>query len=458
MNEKQIKLLSEAPVVQAILKLSIPVVLGMMVQVFYNLVDMYFIGQLGDANQLAAANLTTPIFMIMMAISGIIGTGASSYISRCLGRKDYEEANRTLTTGIFIVLILAIFVMLIGLIFLSPLIHLLGASNQTYPFAFDYSFVLFLGSIFIMCSFTMGQLLRSEGAAVPSIIGMALGTVTNIILDPIFIFVFKMGITGAAIATVLGNAVSLFYYIYYYSSGKSNVKIHKRYFGWKKIICKEIFFIGTPASLNQVLMSVALIISNNLASGYGDVVVAGMGVSSKIIMIGTFIFIGFSAGCQPLIGFNYGAKNISRIKDVIKSAMIITSSIGLLLLVVFYFSASFLIQVFANNMQDVVTNGVIILHASMWSLIMIGPQMLATVTVQAFGKAKASLLLSIARQGLFFIPLLIILNKLFAFNGLIYAQPISDTMTVILALTVLKTVFTKIEKENFDQTVIPQND
>lgn len=448
MNDKRIKVMSETPVVKAVLQMAIPVVLGMMVQVLYNLVDTYFIGKLGDPNQLAAANLTTPLFMIMMAISGIIGTGASSYISRSLGEKDYEQANKTLSTGAAIILGLGILVTVFGLVFISPLMKALGASEQTLPFAFDYAFVLFLGSILIMCNFTLGQLIRSEGAAMPSMIGMAIGTIVNIILDPIFIFVFGMGIRGAAIATVLGNAIGFAYYIYYYASGKTAVKINVKNITMDRKIWGQIFGIGTPASVSQLLMSIAMIIMNNLAASYGDIIVAGMGVASKIMTIGTFVFMGFAGGCQPLVGYNYGAKNYKRVSEIIKKAMLIMVGIGTVLFAVFGIFTKTLIGVFASDMPQVVDEGVVILRALMWSLFVIGPQMLVVVTVQAFGKAKASLFLSVARQGLFFIPLLFLFNSLFKFNGLIYALPVSDTITLILALIVLRFILVKAEKED----------
>ena len=258
MNEKQIKMMGEESVIRAIFKLSIPVVMGMMIQVIYNLVDTFFIGQLGDHNQLAAAGLVTPIFMMLMAISGIISTGAASFISRSLGEKNYERANKIISTGVTIVIFLSVLVTAFGIIFLSPLIRVLGASDEVFPFAFDYALILLIGSVFIMCNFSIGQLLRSEGAAMPSIIGMMIGTIVNIVLDPIFIFGLKMEIQGAAVATVIGNAIGLAFYIFYYASGKSTVKINIKNFSLDRKIWVEIWSIGIPASLSQVLLSLAI--------------------------------------------------------------------------------------------------------------------------------------------------------------------------------------------------------
>ncbi len=436
MNDKKIKMLGEAPVTTVIIKMSIPVVMGMMVQVLYNLVDTYFIGKLNDSNQLAAANLTMPLFMIIMATSGIIGTGGASYISRCLGEKNYEEANHTLSAGFSICIGLGVIVTVLGLTLLSPLINSLGVSPQTFPYATDYSAVLLIGSIFIMCNFTLGQLLRSEGAAIASITGMMLGTVINIILDPVFILLLNMGIRGAAIATVLGNAVAFAFYIYFYLSGKSFVKLNIKKAGFDKKIWGQIFGIGTPATISQLLMSVAIIICNNLAAAYGDTVIAGMGVASKILTIGTFIFIGFAGGCQPIVGYNYGAKNFKRVSEVIKKGITITASIGIVLAFVFSILASQLISTF-TSLPEIIDIGAVILRAYIFALPIIGTQLIATTTVQAIGKGLAALFLSISRQGLFYIPILFFLNNVFGFNGLIHAQPISDAFSVTVSVTVL---------------------
>ncbi|MCU9808805.1 polysaccharide biosynthesis C-terminal domain-containing protein [Paraclostridium sp. AKS46] len=205
------RLLRDEKVSKAILKLSIPMVMGMMIQVLYNLVDTYFIGMLNDANQLAAANISLPVFMMLMAIAGIVGSGSSSYISRCLGNKDYEEANKTISIATGILIIMSIIVMIAG-IFMSPNIAKgLGANEATFNYTYKYIFIMFIGAIPVMCSYALGQLLRSEGNIMQSVIGLTLGTVVNIVLDPVFIFGLKMEITGAAIATIIGQTSTLLY-------------------------------------------------------------------------------------------------------------------------------------------------------------------------------------------------------------------------------------------------------
>ena len=448
---KHTELMSNTPVTKAILKMSIPVVLGMMVQVLYNLVDTFFIGRLNDPNQLAAANITTPIFMLMMAIATIVSTGAASYISRSLGRSDAQSANRTLSTGIAICTGLGILVMAVGLIFLKPFITLLGATEAVYPYAFSYASIMFLGAVPVMLNYACGQLVRSEGAIMPSIIGMMLGTMVNVILDPIFILGLDLGIKGAAVATVLGNVVALAYYVYYYLSGKSLVRFKLKFVSGERKIWGQIFGIGIPAALSQFLMSGALIVCNNLAKQYGENAVVGMGVAAKLMYIGTFIFMGFAAGCQPLVGYNYGARNFTRVKAIIKNGIFITASIGIALTILFAISASGLISIF-TPLPEIISEGTTVLTIYMWSFIVLGPQMLTSTTIQAFGRARASLLLSIARQGLFYIPLLFLLNGRFLFKGLLWAQPISDAITLAFGLVLLVGVLKKHTQSSTEET------
>ncbi len=438
MGNKQTELMSKAPVAKAILKLAIPVVLGMMVQILYNLVDTFFIGLLKDENQLAAASITTPIFMIQMAIATIVSTGAASYISRCIGRKDHDAANRTLATGIMICTVLAVIVMVAGMAVIKPLITGLGASEAVYPYAYDYVSIMLLGSVPVMLNYAGGQLLRSEGAMMPSMTGMLIGTVINVVLDPLFIFTFDMGMSGAALATVLGNLGAMLYYAYYYLSGKALLKLAVRNISRKAVIWKEIFTIGIPACLSQFLMSIAMIILNNLV-GNNDVLKAGMGISSKLMFIGTFVFMGFSAGCQPLVGYNYGAGNFARVRSVFKTGMIMTTGIGVTLMVIFWLLAPNMVGIF-TPLGDVKQAGALVFRISIFSLIVLGPQMLATTGIQAFGKAKEALVLSIARQGLLYIPLLFIMKNVAGFEGLIWAQPISDAITLGLGLLFLTVI------------------
>ncbi len=452
MKTDRIRLLGETPVRKAIFVLAMPVVVGMMVQVFYNLVDTYFIGKLGDPNQLAAANLAMPVFVLMMAIAGIIGTGASSYISRCLGEDRKEQAEKTLATGLAISFGIGLVVTVLGIAFIRPLVSLLGSSSDTFPYAYTYVLVLVIGSIPVMCNYAIGQLLRAEGDAMGSMFGMFLGTVLNIVLDPLLIFVFKMGVGGAAIATVLGNTASLLFYLYRYHKRKTLLRIHPKLVSFEKVIMREIFTIGVPASLSQAFMGASMVVLNNIAASYSDIVVAGLGVSLRIITIGTFIFMGIAAGCQPLIGFNYGARNLKRVRSVVLNGMAITTIVGVVLGGLIWIFARPVIGIF-SSVEEVRDSGMIILRALVISLPFVGGQMLCTITVQAMGKAIPALFLSISRQGLIFLPLLFLLDALFGFKGFIFAQPITDILMLLISFTLLSVILRKIDAK----TVLARN-
>jgi putative MATE family efflux protein len=456
-KEQRIAILSTAPVNKAILVMSLPVIMGMMVQVLYNLVDTYFIGQLNDANQLAAANISLPVFMLMMAIAGLVGAGGSSYISRSLGSKDVVLASRTLAISVVICAIISLVVMLGGIAFLSTLVEALGASEATSGFAKDYVLILLFGSLPIMVNFAVGQLLRAEGDAMGSMLGMLVGTVTNIVLDPIFIFVLGMGVRGAAIATVLGNTLALVFYVYRYVSGKTLLSIRLSQFGFDKVIWTEIFTIGAPSSLSQFLMSVAMAAGNNVAAGYSDIVVAGLGVAARVMTIGTFIFIGFAAGCQPLVGYNYGARNPKRVLAIVKSAVVMTFGIGVVLTVVFGLFAPDIIGFFIEK-TEVVEIGSTILRALMFSLPFVGGQLLFATSLQAMGKALPALFLSVARQGLLYLPLLFLLNRTFGFNGFVYAQPVTDAVMLVVATCVVARAMRKDMLLPGDGTEDPEGD
>ncbi|GAB6167547.1 MATE family efflux transporter [Clostridium carnis] len=445
MNEKRLNILANEKVTKAIFKMSLPMVMGMMVQVLYNLVDTYFIGRLNDSNQLAAANIAFPIFIVFMALAGTVGLGAASYISRALGDNKNEIANKTASIAVVLCMAIGILISVLGLIFIKPLVSILGASDNTFIYSIQYVGIMLLGGIFIIGNFALGQLLRAEGGAMQSMMGLLIGTVANIILDPILIFTFNMDIVGAALATIIGNLLGFLYYAYVFYKQKTVTKINLKLFSFDKKIFKEIFKIGIPASLGQMLMSIAIIVSNNIAVNYGDTTIAGMGVASKIMTIGTFIFMGFSSGCQPLVGFSYGAKNINRIKEIIFKGILITSIIGITLAILFSIFAKPLITLFIND-TEVINTGAIILSALSISLPFIGGQMVSTTSVQSMGKAVPALILSISRQGILYIPLIIILNKIAGFSGFIYAQPITDVIMFGLCIIVLITVLVREEK------------
>lgn len=447
MDKQRLYILGEMHPPKAILKLALPTILSMMVQIFYNLTDTFFVGKLNDPYQVAAVTITLPIFMMQMAISGIFGNGAASYISRLLGEKNYEGARITATIAWFSTALISLVVTILGFVFLKDILNASGASANSYGFAASYMKVIFAGSIVSMLNFTTSQMVRSEGAAKYALMGMLLGTGTNIILDPIFILWMQMGVKGAAIATVIGNGVGFCYYISFYMRGKSLAKPALKYLSLKWSILREILKIGFPSSLSQFMMSVGNAISYNIASGYGDNTVAAMGIAMRVFTIPIFIFIGLAIGVQPLIGYSYGAGNKLRLKKVLNTAIVYAFVLSAFFTLLFILFSKYTMIIFIKN-EEVVAIGSQILRVYTFAIIFAAVQMQFGSALQAMGKGWASFILSISRMGLIYIPAIILLNKFFGFNGMIYALPLTDFLTTGLAFVFIYKILLSVEKEH----------
>lgn len=443
-DDKRIILMRDAKPYKAVLSMGIPVVMGMFIMIFYNLVDTFFIGLLNNDYQLAASNLSYPILMICIAVSSMVGTGGASYIARSIGAGNLSKASHTLTLGIIIVLCLSITLSVLGLVFCDPLMRILGASDETFLFTKQYVCILLIGSFFIMGSFALGQLLRSEGSALLSVIGLISGTIANIILDPIMILYLGWGISGAAIATVLGNALSVLFFSYFYFFKKTLLRPAIKYIKFDADIIKEIFFVGIPATLEQLLASAAFVVNNNLSAAYGDSTLAAMGISSKIMTFGNYIYQGFSAGCQPLMGYNYGAKNYSRMRKLMKAGMGITCGVEVFIMIIIGIFAPYFIMIFSRS-DNVISIGTQVIRASMLCLPFIGATSISRSTFQAMGKPQNALIITIFRQLVLYVPLLFILNYLLGFSGLIHAQPLTESIIMFFAVFFLRHDIKKME-------------
>jgi putative efflux protein, MATE family len=437
-NESRIKVLAETPVLKAILTMSLPVILAMVVQVLYNMVDTFFIGLMNDVNQLAAANLGFPFFMITMAAGSVIGVGASSAISRYLGMQKKKEAGEMVALSFALVAMLGVAFTVVGLVFFEPVLALLGARDGVIMPTRDYLLPLIIGAVAIMGNFSIGVTLRAEGAALDTTIGMIIGSVVNIILDPVMIFTLGWGIAGAAWATVIGNLAGLLWYIRCYAV-KSIIKPSFGPHIWRRQYLREILSIGIPSGLNQGLMSVSGIITNNLAATYGAVILGAMGVASKVNSLIILILVGLAAGCQPLFGFNYGAKNKKRLVALLKTSMILAFCIGSVMLAIYTLAGKYMIAAF-SSIPEVVAQGSYILKAMSCAAPFIGIIMITMNSLQAMGKAIPSLILSTGRQGLYYIPLLFILNAIFGFHGFVFTQAIVDVLMVFTATLMLRYV------------------
>lgn len=444
-KDKRIFTLSEENPYKAVVKLGVPLICGMFVMVLYNYVDTYFIGLMDDEFQLAAVNFAYPVMMITVAISNMVGTGAASLIARSLGAGKKELADHTVTSGIVLTIFNSLVVTAAGLIFLDKIVALLGAKVNTFTPTKEYVGIILIGTVFTMGNYTLGQLLRSEGSVKFSIIGMMAGTVVNLVLDPIFIFTLKMAIRGAAIATILGNAVGTLISVALYVSGKTILRPSSKYIRPTSEILKEIFWVGVPASLETLLTSVAYIVNNNLAVAYGELTVAAMGVAQKIMTVGNYIYQGFAAGVQPLMGYNYGAGNRDRMRKCFRAGLIVVSCTELFVMVMFFFFAPQLIGIFTDS-EEVIDIGTHVLRTIMFILPFVGAVSMSRMSFQAMGKPVYAFCITLVRQLFLYVPLLLILNLFFGFGGMLWAQPVTEVIMMAASVWLLFTVINRREK------------
>ena len=441
-KDRRIYILSREKPALAVVKLGVPLIAGMFIMVLYNMVDTYFIGLMRDDYQLAAVNLAYPVMMISIAISNMIGTGASSLIARSLGAEDRAKARHTLTVGFELTIINSLLVTAAGMVFLTAIVRGLGAQSNTFEYTRQYVQVILLGSIFTMGNYTSGQLLRSEGSVKYSVAGMIIGTVVNIILDPVFIFALGLQIRGAAIATILGNAAGMFVSLWIYGSGKTLLTPSLQYLKPTGEILREIFWVGVPATLETLLTSAAYIVNNNLAVAYGELTVAAMGIAQKILSLGSYIYQGFAAGTQPIMGYNYGAGNYKRMKEVLRAGVMVVSGTELCVMAVYGIFAPQLIGLFTGS-AEVIATGSRVLRTIMCILPFVGAVSMSRTSFQAMGKPQYAFVITLVRQLGLYVPLLLLLNRLFGFGGMIWAQPVTEMIMMAVSVSLLYGIIRK---------------
>ncbi len=440
------QLFESAPVAKAVTVMAVPTMISMLVVVIYNMADTFFIGQTGDPMQVAAVSLATPVFMVFMALGNLFGIGGSSAISRALGEKKAERAKNISSFCCYGSLGLGIIMALLFLVGMDGILKLIGASANTIGYARDYLTYIAFGGPFIMFGTAFGNILRGEGAAKESMIGNMIGTVTNIVLDPIMILGLNWGVVGAAVATVIGNMAASGFYLLYFLRKKSSLSIRLGDFKAGERIAAGVMAIGIPASLNNILMSCANIVLNQVLISYGDTPVAAMGVAMKANMLLVLLQIGLCSGIQPLIGYNYGARNRKRLMQVFRFTGICAVVMGTLLTILMVAARETIIRAFIDDGQ-VIAYGIQMVIALQISGPVLGILFLCINTIQGMGKAVPSLVLTICRQGVVFIPSVYILNGIFGLDGVIYAQPVADFISIVMSLVICLGIFRKMDKE-----------
>ncbi len=444
--EDKTLIFEKMPVPKASAKLAVPTVLSMLVTILYNMVDTYFVGQTGDANQVAAVSIATPAFFILMAVGNIFGIGGGSHISRLLGEGKPEKAKNVSSFSFYGAAAIGGVMIAVFLLGMPFILKVIGSDEYTAGFTQDYLKWISWGAPFIAVSAASPNIVRSEGSAKAAMVGMMVGTIVNIILDPIMILTLKMGVAGAAAATVIGNFAATGYYIIYFIKSKSILSIAPKDFQMSEGIASTVFAIGIPASINNLLMTASNILMNNLLKQYGPVPIAGMGIAFKAGSLVAMLQIGIAMGVQPLIGYNYGARNFKRMKAVMRFALLCNIIIGTIISAAYLLFSGSVVGVFIND-TAVIEIGAKMLRALMLAGPVIGVLFVFMSSFQAMGKAISALLLSVSRQGLVFVPVLFLADAIFGLNGIIYAPAIADAGSIFMAMALFIPINKQIKKQ-----------
>ena len=431
------ELFARAPIPRAYFKMALPVVLSMLVSLVYNMVDTWFIAQTQNTALVAGVSLCAPMFTLMVAMGDIFGLGGSSLISRLLGQGEEKRVRHVSAFCSYGAIVWGVLVGALMLIFRQPILHLLGASSDTMDSAMAYYSYLALGAPAIIFTLVPSNILRTEGMAVASMVGSITGTVVNIILDPIFIFGLNMGAGGAALATVLSNVVSAVLFIVLLVTKSQRLSVRPGDCSVQGTELREILVIGVPASITNLMQSFAMALTNRFLLPYGTENVAALGIALKVNMIVMLIMVGFAFGAQPLLGYNYGANNRERLRDILKFDVLVQLVFSVVMTVVFLISAPQIIRIFMSD-GGVIQAGSQILRCMVITMPLMGIILVCTTLFQAAGKAMPAFLLSISRQGVALLICMVVLSAVFGFYGVILAQAAADVVSVILALVLLR--------------------
>lgn len=429
--------MKEEKVSTVVRKMAIPSVISSLVTVVYNMADTFFVGQTGDSLQVAAVSLTNPIFILFMAVANMLGMGGSAIASIALGRKDETRVKNVSSFVTYFSLFVGIVFAIILLLFDDQILTLFGANADTMEYAKGYTFYILWGAPFIIWSAAASFIVRAQGDSSEAMIGSMIGTIANIILDPIYVSVFHQGAAGAAIATTIGNVLASLYYLWYFLKKSKVMSISPKYY--TNSVLPSICNSGLPMALFSSLMSVSTIIMNLILVQYGNSAVAAIGIVFKANMFVSFLQMGLANGVQPILGYCFGSGEQKRFRDVESFTKKCCLICGVLLSAVYILFRAQIIQIFIND-AEVIAYGIPMLVGYTISGPVIGLLFMNMNVIQTLNHPMPATLLSLFRQGILLIPLLYILNALFGFTGVILAQSITDILTILLSFIFRKKV------------------
>jgi len=436
-QNKKMELLGSVPIPKALLAMGLPGMAGMMINAVYNLADAYFVGGLGTS-QMGAISVAFPVGQIVVGLGLLFGNGAASYISRLLGQGDNERADQTASTALYGSVFAGGAVIVAMLLFLRPVLTILGATESIMPYALAYSGIYVAASIFNVFNVTMNNIVTSEGAARMTMCALLSGAVLNMILDPLFIYGLELGVAGAAAATAVSQIFTFGIYLLYIFGGRSvfSFRISKcRYTGK---MMGEILKIGIPTLIFQLLTSLSVMLINRQAKGYGDSVIAGMGAATRVISVGSLMVFGFIKGFQPIAGYSYGAKKYDRLREAVRTSILWSTGFCALYGLTMALSAGRVIGAFTAGDGAMIETGSAALRANGLSFVLFGFCTVYSSLFLALGKAKRGFFLGACRQGICFVPVILIMPLFLGKAGILYAQPVADVMTA--AVTVIAAI------------------
>lgn len=436
------------PMRKLIPSVAVPSIVAMLVGAIYNMADTFFVGQINTSAS-GAVGIVMPIMNLLQAFSFIFAHGAASYISRLLGADDTGRASRAVSTGLLCALGVGAIYGAVGIIFMDPLLTLFGATPTILPYAREYALYIYIAAPMFAGAYVLNNALRAEGSTIKSLVGISAGAVLNMALDPIFIFGFDMGVSGAGLATMIGQTVSFFLLISFYvrkGKHKSALRLSLRLFTADKMMMGEILRIGMPSFFRLALTSVATMLLNAKAGAYGDAAIAAFSIVSRILMLVYHVLVGYGQGYQPISGFNYGAGRIKRVIEALRFMMLTALPFMLVCGGVICLFAEPLVAAFRDD-PAVIALGSRVLRIQALTLPLMGVTMIGSMFFQSVGKAKPSFVAASARQGLCFVPLVLVLPYFFGIEGLVWVQAAADVVSFMIVLPLLLGALRTIQRE-----------
>ena len=431
-KEKNLYYFEEAPVSKAVANFAVPTMLTMLVGIAYNLVDMAFVGMMKDTAALAAVALAMPVFLITNGSGQVFGFGCGSYISRLLGKREYNRVKRGSYFAVYGTLIAGVAAIALGFIFINPILSILGTSEKTIGPTRQYFSIILAGGLASMLGFSLSMTIRAAGDAKAAMLGNSIGTATNIILDPILIFVFGMGIRGVAIATVIGNTAALVFYLWhivkksaFLSFAVTDCKVDKSMF-------KEVFSIGLPLFFMKAVYVVGFIVQINAAASFGDMYVAILGLIFKVVAMPKQLCMGLCMGVQPLVGYSNTAGKFERMRETVRKTLFYATLLGVVFALVYFFAGGNILRLFIND-AEIIAIGTPFLRIAVISFLAYGTMYMTSTLFQATGYAGPAFAVSLVQESVL-IPMVLLGTVLLGVKGVAWALPAGDVTAMLIGL------------------------